>query len=171
MYSLKFFEEILNKYGESDAQRGEFAVMAPLVMKDGKIHLLFEVRAMNMRRQPGEICFPGGRIESEESPSECVVRETGEELGIPSKRVRLLGSIGNMRSLLNEDINVYIGEIKDYEHIGLDINPAEVHEVFTAPFEFFADKGLQDAFNYEGYYIWGLTARAVNKIIKLCMEG
>ena len=171
MYSLDHFEYIFGKYGETDTQRGEFAIMAPFVIKEGKVHLLFEVRSMNMRRQPGEICFPGGRIERTEEPYECVVRETEEELGIPAKRVKLIGNVGNMRSWLNEDINVYAGEITDYEKIGLNINPDEVHEVFTAPFEFFAEKGPQDAFNYEGYYIWGLTARAVNKIIKLCREG
>ncbi|MBE6020295.1 MAG: CoA pyrophosphatase [Firmicutes bacterium] len=171
MYSLEHFEYILKKYGETEIKRGEFAIMAPFVIKEGKVHLLFEVRAMNMRRQPGEICFPGGRIEKSEEPDQCVVRETGEELGIPANRVKLIGNVGNMRSWLGEDINVFAGEILDYEDIGLNANPDEVHKVFTAPYEFFADKGPQDAFNYEGYYIWGLTARAVNKIVKLCREG
>lgn len=171
MYSLKYFEEIFEKYGETDTKRGEFAIMAPFVVIKGRVHLLFEVRAMNMRRQPGEICFPGGRIEQNEEPSECVVRETEEELGISGKRVKLIGNAGNMRSWLGEDINVFVGELEEYENLGLNINPDEVHEVFTAPFSFFAEKGPQDAFNYEGYYIWGLTARAVNKMIKICREG
>lgn len=39
----------------------KFAVLLPLIEKDGEIHILFEVRSLSMRRQPGEICFPGGK--------------------------------------------------------------------------------------------------------------
>ena len=171
MYSLNYFEEVLGKFGENYGDRGEFAIMAPFVVSGGRVHLLFEVRSYNLRRQPGEVCFPGGRIEKAEEPCECALRETGEELGIPGSRIKLIGSVGNMYSLLNEKINVFAGEILDYEERKVDANPDEVHEIFTAPFEFFARRGPQDSFNYDGHYIWGLTARAVNKIIKLCGEG
>ncbi|GAA3326482.1 hypothetical protein GCM10020331_062580 [Ectobacillus funiculus] len=29
--------------------------------KENEIHVLFEVRSLQLRRQPGEICFPGGK--------------------------------------------------------------------------------------------------------------
>ncbi len=39
----------------------KFAVLLPLVEVNGDVHILFEVRSLKMRRQPGEVCFPGGR--------------------------------------------------------------------------------------------------------------
>ena len=42
---------------------GQYAVLVPLVEREGKLHILYEVRSQDMRRQPGEVCFPGGRIE------------------------------------------------------------------------------------------------------------
>ena len=75
MYSFEYFEEIFRNHCEV-MPRGEFAVLAPLVRVDGETHLLFEVRALHMRRQPGEVCFPGGQIEEGETPLEAAVRET-----------------------------------------------------------------------------------------------
>ena len=45
--------------GLMDARRA-YAVLVPLVERDGELHLLYEVRASTLRRQPGEVCFPGG---------------------------------------------------------------------------------------------------------------
>lgn len=38
------------------------AVLIPLIQKDDGYHILFEVRSKKLRRQPGEVCFPGGRV-------------------------------------------------------------------------------------------------------------
>ncbi|MDU1582304.1 MAG: CoA pyrophosphatase, partial [Peptoniphilus harei] len=46
--------------------KNRFSVMIPLIKRKGEIHLLFEKRAMTLRNQPGEISFPGGRIEKNE---------------------------------------------------------------------------------------------------------
>lgn len=39
----------------------EFSVLLPLVEKEGKLYILYELRARHMEVQPGEICFPGGK--------------------------------------------------------------------------------------------------------------
>ena len=51
-------------------KRGEFSVLVPLVEGDEGLSLLYEVRAKTMHSQPGEICFPGGRAEGNETPEE-----------------------------------------------------------------------------------------------------
>ena len=145
--------------------------MAPFVVNEGRLHLLFEVRAMDMRRQPGEVCFPGGKIEAKETPRTCCVRETCEELGVEKDRIRLVGNLGFLYSLLNEKINVFVGEILNFDRSGLQTNPKEVHEIFLVPLDFFLEAGSKEAFHYDGHYIWGLTARAVNQIIKKIGEG
>ena len=53
--------------------KNRFSVMIPLIKRDGDIHLLFEKRAFTLRNQPGEISFPGGRIEKGESPSTVLI--------------------------------------------------------------------------------------------------
>ena len=42
---------------------GQYSVLVPLVEREGGLSLLYEVRAGSLRRQPGEVCFPGGRLE------------------------------------------------------------------------------------------------------------
>ena len=41
----------------------EFSVLIPLVEVNGETHVLFEVRSSKLRSQPGDICFPGGKID------------------------------------------------------------------------------------------------------------
>ena len=66
------------------------AVLIPFVETEEGLSLLFEVRAGNIS-DPGEVCFPGGRIESGESPREAAVRETCEELGMRAENIEILG--------------------------------------------------------------------------------
>ena len=52
------------------------AVLCPFVETEEGLRLLFEVRAPSLRRQGGEVCFPGGRMEPGETPEQCALRET-----------------------------------------------------------------------------------------------
>lgn len=64
------------------------AVLLPLLNIQDETHVLFEVRSMQMRSQPGDICFPGGRIDkTDKSPKETAIRETMEELGISASNI------------------------------------------------------------------------------------
>lgn len=65
-----------------------------MVEVNGEDALLFEVRSKRLEMQPGEICFPGGRIESGETPETAALRELWEELRVPSRQVTLLGPHG-----------------------------------------------------------------------------
>ena len=69
------------KVGILDAQ-SQYAVLVPLLRRADGLHLLYEVRSAALRRQPGEVCFPGGKLEPGEAPLDCALRETWEELGL-----------------------------------------------------------------------------------------
>ena len=69
--------------------RHSYAVLCPLVERPDGLHLLFEVRSAALHRQPGEVCFPGGRMEAGETPEQCALRETEEELAIPRQEVEV----------------------------------------------------------------------------------
>ena len=47
-----------------------YSVLLPLVEKDGGLHVLYELRSPALKVQPGEVSFPGGRIERGESPDQ-----------------------------------------------------------------------------------------------------
>ena len=87
-----------NELKKAEPKRGA-SVLIPLVWKDGEPHLLFEVRAYDLKVQPGEVCFPGGRIEEGETPQDAVLREVSEELFVRKEQVRILGLLaGGIRS-------------------------------------------------------------------------
>jgi 8-oxo-dGTP pyrophosphatase MutT (NUDIX family) len=113
------------------------AVLLPLIETEGGIQVLFEVRSNHLRRQPGEICFPGGKVEKYElaNPQETAVRETAEELGIKKKQIDLLGSLNYFFMPPATIIFPYVGLVKIKENI--TPNPDEVEEVFLAPLEHF----------------------------------
>ena len=116
--------------------RHEYAVLCPLVERPDGLHLLFEVRSAGVS-QSGETCFPGGQMEPGETPADCVLRETEEELSIPRAEIRLLGQgdfICNQRGFLLRPLP---GLVSPAGLAALRPAPAEVAEVFTVPVEFF----------------------------------
>jgi 8-oxo-dGTP pyrophosphatase MutT (NUDIX family) len=111
------------------------AVLVPLVWQDGELAVLFEVRASNMAWQPGEICFPGGRIEPKDDDAlYAAVRETSEELGIGSDDIQILGSLGELVSPIGVRLYPFVGHIAD--GVQLNISQDEVAEIFTVPLNF-----------------------------------
>ncbi|MHA6250559.1 NUDIX hydrolase [Oceanobacillus sp. CAU 1775] len=114
------------------------AVLLPLIDIQGDTHVLFEVRSMQMRSQPGDICFPGGRIDQEDkNPRETAIRETTEELGIESSNIE---SIVPLDYLVNDGgriIYPFVGKILNHEQI--IPNESEVSEVFTVPLNHFLE--------------------------------
>ena len=118
--------------GLMDARRA-YAVLVPLVEREGELYLLYEVRAKSLRRQPGEVCFPGGRMEEGESPEECALRETWEELAIPPERVRLLGRLDFIAHRASFLMQPVLGVVDGSALDRMAPSPAEVEEVFFVP--------------------------------------
>ena len=113
--------------------RHSYAVLVPLVEREGEVHLLYEVRAASLRRQPGEVCFPGGRMEPGETPEDCALRETEEELAIPPAGVRLLGQLDFIAHRANFLLHPVVGLVDPAAAAALRPSPAEVEQVFFVP--------------------------------------
>lgn len=112
---------------------GRYAVLVPLVEREDGWYLLYEVRARSMRRQPGEVCFPGGRMEGAESPEACALRETEEELSIPSSAVRILGRLDFIAHRANFIMYPILALVDAQAVEHMTLNPGEVDETFLVP--------------------------------------
>ncbi|OCA89278.1 coenzyme A pyrophosphatase [Bacillus sp. FJAT-27225] len=114
----------------------KYAILLPLVKTNEGISILFEIRSLKLRRQPGEICFPGGRIDpGDKDEQEAAIRETIEELGIAREHITHVKPLDFMISPFGMIIYPFAGFLGGFEK--LCPNEAEVGEVFTVPLEFF----------------------------------
>lgn len=111
--------------------KARYAVLVPLVKRPEGLCLLYEVRAETLGRQPGEVCFPGGKMEGGESPEACALRETWEELAIPPEAVEVIAPL---------DLVTHQGGFVMHPILGLvdaaapvRPSPAEVKEIFYTP--------------------------------------
>lgn len=127
--------------GEDTAFRS--AVLIPLVNMDQEWHVLFEVRSFQMRKQPGDISFPGGRIDaSDKTPLQAALRETYEELGIELNQVSIIGQLSPYISSPTFVVYPFVGVV-NHDDIIPSYNKQEVEEVFTIPIKWLL--------NYEPY--------------------
>lgn len=96
--------------------------------------LLFEVRSSKLRQQPNEICFPGGRIETDESPLDAAIRETCEELLISNNSIQILTPTDLIVTPANKVLHPYIAILDSYQGT---FSTDEVAETFLVPLSFF----------------------------------
>lgn len=170
-YDIEYFEEIFcNREPVVSDIRGRFSVLALFLFPKGEGRLLFEVRSERLRHQPGEICLPGGHLEAGENPGSCALREASEELLIPEEKIRMLGPLGYDYTYYGELLHSYVGTAEMEDLLAGGVNAAEVKEIFTVPFSFFMERGPQEYYDFEGYHIWGLTARVLRRLIRVCRE-
>lgn len=113
----------------------KYAVLVPIVqLDDGSLAILFEKRARYLRRQPGEISFPGGNIEkSDLDASYSAIRETCEELGIAKDNIEIINSLGAFVPSRRTVIFPFVGYINTNSFLP---NPDEVEEISIVPLDF-----------------------------------
>lgn len=183
--------------GEDTAFRS--AVLIPLVQVNEEWHVLFEVRSLTMRKQPGDISFPGGKIDaSDKTPLDAALRETHEELGVHPDSVEIIANLSPYIASPSFVVYPFVGIIENHQMHAY--NKHEVEEVFTVPLnwllayepyqhmvsvepkpssDFPFDKimngdkyqwrarAMEEWFyDYDGYTIWGLTARILKYFIE-----
>jgi 8-oxo-dGTP pyrophosphatase MutT (NUDIX family) len=133
-------EQVIEKIAKNKQQYkssfNRYAVYAPIIKVNNQAHLLFEVRSNKLTSQPGEISFPGGKIEQFESWRTAALRETCEELNVTYKDLEWISDL-NIANLSNSRI-VYagIGLLKK-DVSELIPNKDEVYKIFTVPIDYF----------------------------------
>lgn len=122
------------------------AILVPIVSYQNEDCLLFEVRSQNLKSQPGEICFPGGRVEQrDKNEEETAVRETCEELGLSKSDIKVVGPLDILVTPFQFKITPFVAQLDDYRKIKL--NQSEVESVFYVPAKYFLNNPPQTYFN------------------------
>ena len=122
--------------GLSVRRKGVSAVILPLVRRDDCWQILFEKRASSLVWQPGEICFPGGRVEEGESFREAAIRETMEELLVRDDQIEVIADLDPVMGPSGASIWPFAAVLHNYEG---SFSKDEVAEVFTIPLQWFLD--------------------------------
>ncbi|NXL12567.1 NUDT7 diphosphatase, partial [Mesembrinibis cayennensis] len=154
------------------------SVLLPLMVREGELHLLLTVRSMQLRRSPGEVCFPGGKSEATDKDEiDTALREAKEEVGLQPDKVEVICRLVPGIDKMNHLVTPVIGFIEDtFQAIP---NPEEVSDVFVMPLEYFVKPlnyktlpyktssgylSWMHCFTYDdherkmSFKIWGLTA-------------
>ncbi|HEX8578496.1 MAG TPA: CoA pyrophosphatase [Allosphingosinicella sp.] len=146
------------------------AVLVAVVDRPEPTVILTE-RPTTMRKHPGQISFPGGRIDPGDSgPVEAALREAEEEIGLPPAEVEVIGTADLYRTITGFEVTPVIGVVPP--DLPLVAAPGEVADMFEAPLRFLLDPARQEArtvhfrgaqrsyfeINWQGRRIWGATA-------------
>jgi len=166
----------------ADAQLKCAAVLIPLASWKGKWQLVFTRRTETVEQHKGQVSFPGGQCNSDEtSPEQTALREAEEEIGLKSGDVRLLGRLNEVLTITRYRVTPVVGVMPwPYE---VQPEPAEVERVFTIPLLWLADSANSDEQSvkldgvlhpfwvvtyhpYEGEILWGASARITQNFIQ-----
>jgi 8-oxo-dGTP pyrophosphatase MutT (NUDIX family) len=149
------------------------AVLVPIVDRPEPTVIL-TLRPETMRKHPGQISFPGGRIDpGDDGPVAAALREAEEEIGLPPDRVEVIGIADLYRTVTGFEVTPVVGIVPP--DLPLRPHPGEVAAMFEAPLRYLLDPAHQQArsaiwrgqerhyyqIDYEGRRIWGATAAMI----------
>ena len=165
-------------------QAKKAAVLVPLFphTSEQELHVAFIRRSATMRAHSGEIAFPGGKCETDEAfPVETALREAQEEIGLDPARVRVLGLLNPVFTIVSNYVILPVVAFLPEGLGALHLQTSEVSEVIVAsvqqlsnPAIVHTEQWLRDGktrvvhfYQYGEYTIWGATGRILSEFLKL----
>lgn len=154
------------------------AVLVPIVERETGLSVLLTRRAERLRDHPGQISFPGGRIEPADAGAlDAALRETREELGLDVARIEVAGYLPVHAVVTGFAVTPVVGFLAP--PLTLRPDPLEVAEAFEVPMRHLMTPGAAVAgvrqaggiewpvweFPWEGRRIWGATAHIIRSLI------
>lgn len=159
------------------------AVLVPLVARDERISVLLTRRTDHLHHHPGQISFPGGRVEAGDStPLDTALRETEEEIGLARTHIEVVGKLPDYLTGTGFRVTPVVGFV--HPPFELTLDSFEVAEVFEVPLAHFLDPANHQrhsrefegrlrhfyAMPYGDYYIWGATAGMLMSLYQVLSE-
>jgi 8-oxo-dGTP pyrophosphatase MutT (NUDIX family) len=160
------------------------AVLIPVFEEDGEVRVVLTRRASHLRTHRGEVSFPGGRIEPEETPVSAALRESSEEIGLDPAPVEILGQLQPLSTVSSSSsITPFVAVLPARQP--LHPNPAEVEHVFDVSLaDLLADGVFRSElwsrpgvgtdfpvffFDLPDDIVWGATARILHELLGLVL--
>lgn len=160
------------------------AVMLLLYRKDDDYCVLLNKRSMTVEHHKGEMSFPGGARDPEDSDFEDTARrETHEEMGISRDDITILGRLDDNVTRSNFLVKVFVGTIPyPYEFRPSTHEIAEVVEipmsVLRDPASWRWDSRIEDgertavrSYGYQQHLVYGATAKILDQFLDVVEEG
>jgi len=147
------------------------AVLVPLINREDGLTVLFTERSRDLPDHPGQISFPGGRVEPGDADTGiAALREAEEEVGLKRERVTLLGRLEPYETVTGYRVTPVVGWVEPPFEVRAD--PVEVADIFEVPLAFLLEPANHQrhfrmvgntrrdyyAIPYGDRYIWGATA-------------
>jgi 8-oxo-dGTP pyrophosphatase MutT (NUDIX family) len=156
--------------------RRNAAVLIPLYLDDGELHVVFTRRRDDLRLHAGQISFPGGSQDDDENLCDTALREACEEIGLSPYGVEIVGAL--------EPTPTFVTDFAVYPFVGLiepgqawkpsDVEVAEIIEPSVGelragwaerPVETSRGTFTADTYVIGDDLIWGATARIVANLL------
>lgn len=151
------------------------SVLVPVIERAHGLQVILTKRASHLKHHPGQVAFPGGKLETGETAEIAALREAEEEIGLPRTAVSLLGRLDTHETVTNFTVTPFVGMVEDFTPTP---DAGEVEEVFEVPLDFLI---APDSMTIKGrmwqghrrryyiipygpYYIWGATARMIKSL-------
>ena len=182
-HKLKQLLSQRQKHRIVDVSRMSAAVLLPLYYKEGEYHLLFTKRTQKVKAHKGQISFPGGAQEVDETLVDAALRECAEEIGLGTGEVEILGELDDTISLTsNYTISPFVGLIPwPYQ---FKVNDEEIEELIEVPISALLNSSHQYhetevidgeavtsySYHYQGRVIWGATARILQQFLDIFIK-
>ncbi|WP_070965512.1 CoA pyrophosphatase [Vibrio sonorensis] len=150
------------------------SVLVGFVEREEGLHIIFTKRAAHLKHHPGQVSFPGGKFEPLDSDLiHTALRETEEEIGISHNHVKVFGQMPELPTISRFSVTPILAMISPEYSPNIDKN--EVEQVFEVParvvldpnqlhsatFSVNSNRHRVFAVNYQGHFIWGMTAQII----------
>lgn len=165
--------DLLSDAPFADADRTAQAAVLIAITDRPQPGLILTQRPQGMRDHPGQVAFPGGKLNPGEDAVTAALREAHEELSLDPQNVRVIGATDRYHTGTGFDITPIVAVVPP--DLDLTPDPREVEAWFEAPLSLLLRSENwqeQEVFwrgntrkylelHYKGFRIWGVTAAII----------